>query len=131
MTFTQIARFAATILIPAMLSNSLGVAQPTKTMKPAAVKAKLEDRGLGRGVRITLVDKTELKGLIVSIGGDSCEIKAKGQGTPQTVAYAQITGIHRDKMSTGAKVGIAAGVVVVAFAVLVGIGAYMFAHSKF
>ena len=112
-----------------MLNSSLGIAQ-SNPMKPGAAKTKLEERGVGRGIRVTLTDKTEVKGLIVSIGDDSCVLNTKGPDQPRTIAYASIASIHRDKMPTGEKVGISLGVVGVGIAVLVGVGAYMLTHWR-
>jgi hypothetical protein len=76
---------------------------------PAAMKAKIVARGEGQDVRVTLADKTQVKGFIVSIHEQNFVLKAKGPGEPRTIEYAQIRGVHRGHMSTGAKIAIGVG----------------------
>jgi ABC-type phosphate transport system permease subunit len=123
MTLSRLARFTAMLLIPALLSNSLAFA--AKPIDPAAMKAKVQARGVGQGVRVTLADKTETKGLIVSIADQSFALKVKGADQPQEIQFAQITGVHNDKMGTGTKIII----VVVVVGVVIGIVAAVFVHK--
>ena len=102
-------RMMALILIATVLGNQFAYA--SKPTDPAAMKAKVEARGVGQGVRVVLADKTEQKGLIVSIGETSFLVKPKGAAEPVEVSYARVTGVHRDKLSTGAKVAITAAIV--------------------
>ena len=67
MTLSRLIRLTALLLIPALLSNTLAFAAK-KPVDPAAVKAKIAARGVGQGVRVTLADNSEARGLIVSIG---------------------------------------------------------------
>ncbi len=62
---------------------------------------------MGKGLKIVELDKTQVTGLIVSIGEQSFTIEQK-KGEPSTeIAYAQVRSIHnKGKLSTGAKVGI-------------------------
>jgi ABC-type phosphate transport system permease subunit len=106
------------------LSNSLAFAAK-KPVDPAAMKAKVTARGVGQGVRVTLADNTEAKGLIVSIGEQSFTLKPKGVDQPREIPYAQVTGVHNQKMSTGTKVII--GVAILGAAV--GIAAAIFVHE--
>jgi hypothetical protein len=115
MTLSRLARFTAMLLIPALLSNSLAFA--AKPVDPAAMKAKVQARGVGQGVRVTLADKTETKGLILSIADQSFTLKVKGADQPQEIQFAQVTGVHSDKMGTGTKVIIVVAVVGVAIAI--------------
>jgi hypothetical protein len=102
------------LLIPALLSNTFAFAAK-KPVDPAVMKAKVQARGVGQGVRVTMADKTETKGVIVSIGEQSFLVKPKGAAQPQEIRYAQVTGVHDDKMGTGTKViiiGAIAGAVI-------------------
>lgn len=117
-------RFTAILLIPALVNSSL-VFAASKPIDPAAMKAKVQARGVGQGVRVTLADKTEAKGLIVSIGEKSFAVKPKGADQPREIEYAQITAVHNDKLSTGQKVTI----VVVIVGVAIGIAAAILVHS--
>jgi hypothetical protein len=124
LTLSRLIRFTAILLIPAMLANSLASAA-SKPVDPAVMKAKVQARGVGQGVRVTLADKTEVKGLIVSIGEQSFTVKPKHADQPQEIQFAQLTGVHKDKMSTGTKV-----IIVVAIAgAAIGITAEILVHD--
>ena len=97
-----------------MFSNNLAFAAKNP-VDPASVKAKLQSRGVGHGVRVTMADNTEAKGLIVSLGDQSFAVKSKGAAQPREIQYAQVIGVHNDKIGTGTKIVIA---VVIAGAVV-------------
>jgi hypothetical protein len=124
MTLSRLIRLTALLLIPALLSNTLAFAAK-KPVDPAAVKAKIAARGVGQGVRVTLADNSEARGLIVSIGEQSFALKPKGADQPREIQYAQVTGVHNQKMSAGTKVII--GVAILGAAV--GIAALIFVHE--
>jgi hypothetical protein len=111
-------RVTAMLLILAMLSNSVAFAAK-KPVDPAAMKEKVEMRGLGNGVKVTLADSTEAKGIIVKIGSESFAMKSKGADEPRDIQYTQLTGVYRDKASTGEKVGIIVAVAGVGIAITV------------
>jgi len=124
MTLSRLIRFTAMLLIPALLTNTLAFAAP-KPVDPIVMKAKVQARGVGQGVRVTLADNTEVKGLIVSIGEQSFTVKPRKADQPQEIQYAQLTGVHKDKMSTGTKV-----IIVVAVAgAAIGITAAVLVHD--
>lgn len=56
--------------------------------------------------------------MIVSIGEQSFALRTKGVDLPREIQYAQVTGVHNNKLSTGAKVGITVGVVGVAILIV-------------
>ena len=116
MKLSTLARFTALLLISALMGNNFAYAAK-KPVDPSVIKAKLEARGVGQGVRVTLSDQTDKKGTIISIGEQSFTLKPKGAAQPIDLPYTQIVGVHRDKLSTGAKVGIGVGI----FAAAVGI----------
>ncbi len=121
MNFSRLTRLTATLLVPALLSSSFAFAE-RKPVDPAAMKAKVQARGVGHGIRVTMADSTETKGVIVSIGEQSFTVKPKGAVQPQEIEYAQVTGVHSDKMGTATKViiivGIAGAVLVIAAAII-------------
>jgi hypothetical protein len=117
MTLSRLVRFTALLLIPALLSNNLAFGSK-RPIDAASVKAKLEARGVGQGVRVTLADDTEAKGLIVSLGDQSFSLKGKGDDQPREISYTQVKGIHNAKLSTGAKVGIGVAVAGVAIVIV-------------
>jgi len=124
MNLSRWIRLTAMLLIPALVYTSLP-AFAAKPADPAAMKAKVQARGVGQGVRITMADKTEVKGLIVSIGDASFAVKAKKDDQPQTIQFAQVTGVHSDKMGTGTTIII----VVAALGIVIGIVAVIFVHG--
>lgn len=124
MNLSRLARLTAMLLIPALLSNNFAFAAK-RPVDPAAIKAKVQARGVGQGVRVTMADKTETNGVIVSIGDQSFQVKPMGAAQPQEIQYVQVTGVHNSKMGTGTKVII---VVVIAGAAI-GIVAAILAHD--
>jgi hypothetical protein len=121
MKLNRIPQFIALLLIPAMLSNALAYAA-RKPLDIATVNEKIAERGVGHEVRVALVGKIEVKGIIVSIGDQSFVLKAKGADQPQSIQYAQVTevkGGHPGGLSEGAKVGIFIGIGVVLLAAIV------------
>jgi hypothetical protein len=108
-TLSRLIRFTAMILIPALLSNSFASAAK-KPADPAAMKAKIQARGVGQGVRVVLTDKTEAKGLIASISENSFTVKAKNADQPREIEYAQVTGVHGAGMTKGQKIGLGVGI---------------------
>jgi hypothetical protein len=70
MDLSRLARMTAILLIPALLSNNLAFAAK-KPVDPVAMKAKVQARGVGQGVRVNMAGGTETKGVIVSIGAQS------------------------------------------------------------
>jgi hypothetical protein len=124
MNLSGLARVTAMLLIPALLSNNFAFAVK-RAVDPAAMKAKVQARGVGRGVRVTMADATETKGVIVNVGEQSFTVKPKGAAQPQEIQYAQVTGLHNDKMGTGTKV-----IIIVAIAgAAVGITAAILVHD--
>ncbi len=109
MVLSRLFRITALLLVPALLSGNLAFAKK-RPADPAAMKAKIQARGVGQGVRVTLNDLTDVKGMIVAVNDQSFTLKQK-KAEPQEIAYAQITGVHNDRLTRGQKVGIVVGVV--------------------
>jgi hypothetical protein len=116
MNFSRLGRLTAAFLISTLLSNSFAFAEK-KPVDPAAMKAKVQARGVGHGIRVTMADSTETKGVIVSIGEQSFTVKPKGAVQPQEIQFTQVTGVHNDKMGTGTKVIIVVAVAGAALAI--------------
>jgi hypothetical protein len=128
MTLSRLVRLAAMLLIPALLSNNLAFAAKNPA-DPATMKAKLQARGVGNGVRVTLADNTEAKGLIVSLGDQSFAVKPKGAAQPQEIQYAQVTGVHNDKMGTGTKVVIVVVIAGATIGIIAAVAVHKFNNS--
>jgi hypothetical protein len=126
MRFSRLGRLSASLLISAQFFAQLSVAEE-KTVDAAAVKATVQARGVGRGLKIVELDKTQVNGVIVSIGEQSFMIEQKKGEPPAEIAYAQVRSIHnKGKLSTGAKVGIW---VAVGAAVAVVVAVLVFRHN--
>ena len=128
MKISRMFRFTAMLLIPAVLSSSFAFAAK-KPVDPAAMKAKVEMRGVGNGVKVTFADNTEVKGLIISIGDQSFSVKTRHADQPQEIQYAQLTGVYKDKASMGEKVGIVVAVAGVAIVITVLVFVHLFRKS--
>ena len=119
MKFSRLTRFIATMLISVLSSNSLAFAAPKKPADPAVLKAKIQARGVGQGVRVTLTDATDVTGMIISIGDQSFALRPKKKNAqPQEIAYGQLTAVHKDKLSRGQKVTVVVVIVSASIAVL-------------
>jgi len=95
----------AAILVVALLSCGLVLAS-RKSPGPAVMKASLQQHGLGNDVRLTLADKTEVRGLIVGIGERSVSVREKHAGRSRELPYAQLIGVHSNRLSTLQLVGL-------------------------
>jgi hypothetical protein len=127
MRFSRLIRCSAILLIFTLLSHNAAFASKKKPADPAVLKAKIQARGVGQGVRVTLNDATEIKGMIFSIGDQSFAIKpGKKNAQPQEIAYAQLTAVDKDRLSRGERVtttviivlagiGVAAAVTAISF----------------
>jgi len=115
MTLSRWTRFSAILLIIALLGENLALASK-KPIDPAAVKAKIQARGVGQGVRVTFADQTEAKGIIVAVNDQTFALKPKNTALLE-LEYAKVTGVHEDKLSRGQKVTI--GVCIVAGVIIV------------
>ena len=120
MRVSMLARFAALLLVPTLLINSLAFAcdKPTNV---AAVKVKVAARGVGQGVRVTLSDQSSATGVVAGIGEQGFTLQSNGDSKPRDIQYAQITGVHKDKLSTGKKVAIVAIIGAAAVAIYVAV----------
>jgi hypothetical protein len=90
------------------------------------VKAQVQERGTGEKatVKITLRDKTEVKGYISQIDADSFQVTHKKTGKVSTVSYDAVDRVRGGGLSRGAKFAIWVGV---GAAVAIGLG--LMAHT--
>jgi hypothetical protein len=124
MNLSRVARLTAMLMIPALLSSNFAFAAK-KPVDPAVMKAKVQARGVGQGVRVSMADQTEIKGVIVSVGDQSFMVKTKRAAQPQEIRYAQVADVHNEKMKTGTKV-----IIIVAIAgAVIGIAAAIVVHA--
>jgi hypothetical protein len=130
MTLSRLFRLAAMLLVPALLSNSFAFAAK-KPADPAVMKAKIQARGVGQGVRVTLADKTEAIGLIVAIGDQSFTLKPGKSAEVRQIEFAHVTGVHRDQFTRGQEIGIGCGLIAAAVVLTVVIIASSFKGGFF
>lgn len=78
----------------------------------AKVKLTVQKRGTGEHskVKVTLRDKSEVKGYISQIGPDSFQVTDHKSGRVTPIAYQEVEKVRKSGLSTGAKIAIAAGV---------------------
>ena len=94
-------------LIFAVTTTSLGNAAATDApIDSASLQQKLVARGIGKGVKISEVDGTVVKGTLVSIDADSFQITQKGATQPTRVSNTQVHKFSNDGRSTAGKIGI-------------------------
>ena len=92
------------------LSSSENQGQEKRRLEEQSsnIKKQVEQRGTGEKVKVTLENKTELKGYISQIDADSFQITDKKSGRATTIAYQEVEKIRKPGLSAGAKVGIVA-----------------------
>lgn len=102
---------------------------PQQSAQAARVKTKVQKRGTNdwTRVKVTLRDKSELKGRITEIGEDSFSLTDQKTEQVTTISYADVKSIRTSGLSDRAKVTI--GVVTIAV-VVVGVVALAVAHTK-
>lgn len=94
-------------LIFAVTTTSFGNAASTDTpIDSVSLQQKLVARGIGKGVTISEVDGTVVKGTLVSIDADSFQIIQKGATQPTRVSNTQVHQFSNDGRSTAGKIGI-------------------------
>lgn len=79
----------------------------------AKAKNEVQKRGIGERsrVKVTLRNKTEVKGYISQIDADSFQVTDKKNGQSTTISYQDTMTVRTNGMSTVAKIAIGAGVV--------------------
>jgi hypothetical protein len=81
--------------------------------EPAAkAKSEVQKRGASERsrVKVTLQDKSEVKGYVSQIDADTFQVTDRKSGHVTTIAYQDVTRIRGSGMSSGAKIAIAVGI---------------------
>jgi hypothetical protein len=100
--------------------------QRFKDEQATTAKNEVQKRGIGERskVKVTLQDRTEIKGYISQIDAESFQVTDKKSGQVRTISYQDAMKIRRDGLSTAAKIAITAGVVA---GTMIGLGVVLFA----
>ena len=120
-------RQLALVLCLSLFGNSIGFAAQ-KALDATSAQAQLQQHGVGHKVRVVRTDGTELKGKITALNAADFQV-APHNGTPVTVAYADVKEVHGPGLSTGAKVGI--GALAGIGALVIGVVIYWKTHPIF
>ena len=113
-------RISLFFVLTALINSQFMLAQAKGGKSPEKVKAEVLKRGIGEKakVKVKLRNGSEVRGYISKADQDTFDIHGKN-GETVTLAYADVTSVHKPGMSTGAKIGIAAGGAALVFAALV------------
>ena len=107
-------------LVFAVTTTSFGNASATEApIDSANLQQKLVARGIGKGVKVTEVDGTVVKGILVSIDADSFQITPKGATQPTRISNSQVHKFSKDGLSTAGKIGVG---VAIGFGILAVLG---------
>lgn len=115
-------RLVILTLIVILATNSLGdAAVSTTPIDATALHQKLHARGIGKGLKVTEIDGTVVKGVLVAIDDASFQLATKNTTQPTRILDTQVSKISNDGMSTAAKVtiGVAVGVVILLVAAII------------
>ena len=82
--------FRVVVLVVGLAVAGSGVALGAKPVDAATVKQKVEERGVGKELKVSLGDGSTVSGEIVWIGEEKFQLKAKKEPEPVDVAYAQV-----------------------------------------
>ena len=84
----------------------------SKAEEASKIKAQIQKRGTGEKatVKITLRDRTEVKGYISQIDADSFQVTDKKTGMASTLIYGAVDRVRGGGLSRGTKIGIWVGV---------------------
>jgi hypothetical protein len=107
-------------VLAALINAQFMLAQAKEGKSPEQVKAEVLKRGTGEKakVKVKLRSGSEVRGYISKAEQDSFAVHPKS-GETVTIAYADVLSVHKPGMSTGAKIGIAAGAAALLFAAAV------------
>lgn len=111
------------LLVTVLVFNSAADAQPAKTedgSQAAKVKTALQKRGVGEKskVKVRLRTKEEIKGYISKIEDESFDLTDSKTGQATTIQFVNVERVQGPGLSTGAKIGITAGVAVAIVAIV-------------
>ena len=83
--------FRVVVLVVGLAVAGSGVALGAKPVDAATVKQKVEERGVGKELKVSLGDGSTVSGEIVWIGEEKFQLKAKKEPQPVDVTYEQVT----------------------------------------
>lgn len=109
------------VLMLAQSPSTRSTAQATKLMgedHALDVKRQIERRGVGERAKVTLRDKTELKGYISRIDSESFELTENKTGRVTTIAFQDVARVRKPGMPVAAKAAIIGVTVAVSLVVV-------------
>jgi len=113
-------------LILTLSGNSVAFAAAT-ALDANTSRQKIAARGIGKQIKVTQANGSQIIGIITGIRADDFDVTAKGSLQPTPIAYANVTALHNEGSSVGRKIGTGAIIGIVAFATLIGIALIAFA----
>ena len=113
-------RVVCVSLIICVTTSSFGqTTAPVPTpMDATTLHQELLTRGIGKGVKVTEIDGTVVKGILMTIDPDSFQVTPKNAKQPTRILSTQVAKCSKDGLSKGAKIGIGIGIGVVALLVV-------------
>ncbi len=122
----RLPRAVALVLVVTITTNSFSHAAPASSapIDETVLHQKLMARGIGKGVKVTEIDGTVIKGTLVTIDDGSFQLTSKQATQPTRVLNSRVAKLGNDGMSTRAKVttGVVVGVVVGIAIIVIAIG---------
>ena len=77
---------------------------PPVPIDPVVAKQVIQNRGIGRGIRVTEVGGTNIRGIITAIHEDKFEVTPKGTIQSTQVSFSDLTKIRNDGSSRTVRV---------------------------
>jgi hypothetical protein len=107
----HLVRAIAAVLAVVLLGNSVALAAGAPKVKtamdPVKLKQTLTGRGLGKGIKVTELDRTQQAGILTAIHDDTFEVVPnEKEAKVVVIPFAQVSAVRNTGMSAGAKVGI-------------------------
>ena len=116
---TKTLRTGLVLLVAVALLGTATVpafAQGPQTPDPSAVESQVKKFGVGKSVKVKLVDGQQISGHIRAIGADSFTVKISKASTEKSIPYAQVTEIKDPGPLTWILVGAALVIVIIIIA---------------
>lgn len=108
-TLLLIITLAFTPMVAAQAPGNSTAARPA-----ANAKSFVAERGVGRKVKVKLLDGTKTAGMITRIGDNSFELATEKGRQPLVVEYNNVAEVKKAGWSTGAKIALGIGIGVAA-----------------
>ena len=106
------AKFLCSLLVVSLTVSAWPQSAVLLDEHATKVKLAVQERGTEEHsrVKVTLRNKTEVKGYISQIGPDSFQVTDNKSGRVTSISYPEVEKVRKSGMSTGAKIAIALGV---------------------